>query len=118
LESTLIFGRLIFGRREIAFASPLLRPFFEAERANPPAAPAIAAPPATSGTFALPAALRTASTFELLLADPFVEPLDFAFGAFGFDVDFAAGVFLDLDFGFALAFVFVWAIVPLLAAVP
>jgi hypothetical protein len=86
---------LTFGRRLIALPSPLLRPFFEADRASPPAAPAIAAPPATSGTFALLAALptvlpallalpptfpptsptawRTASTFECLLDEPLLE---------------------------------------------
>src|SRR4051812_32550328 len=59
LESILIFGALtlIFGRRVIALPSAFLLPFFEAARAIPPAAPAIAAPPATSGTFALLAAL-------------------------------------------------------------
>jgi hypothetical protein len=107
--------------------------------AMPPAAPATAAPPATSGTFALlatlptvlpalfalpPTALRTASTFECLLEEPFEReaPLlelrgllldfglafeafaleaDFAFEAdlvFGFDDDFAFG--FDDDFGF------------------
>jgi hypothetical protein len=93
----------------------------------PPAAPARAAPPATSGTFALlaalptvlpapfalsptsPTALRTASTFACLLDDPFEREapllelrgllLDFglAFGAFDFGDDFA----FDFVAGFA-----------------
>jgi hypothetical protein len=93
----------------------------EAAIAIPPAAPASAAPPATSGTFALLAALptlfpapptasRTASTFECFEPEPFARDLpleapllelrflllaDFAlaFAAFGFD-DF------DDDFAF------------------
>jgi hypothetical protein len=86
---------LTFGLRVIALPSPLLRPFFDADSAKPPAAPARAAPPATSGTLALLAALptvlpallalsptfplasptawRTASTFELLLAEPLLD---------------------------------------------
>jgi hypothetical protein len=100
----------------------------EAARAIPPAAPAIAAPPATSGTFALlaalptvwpaplalspksPTVLRTASTFECLLDDPFerdaplpeLRDLPRAFGLafeafdFGDDFDFVAG-FADFD---------------------
>ena len=112
---------LIFGRRGIALPSPLLRPFLEAARAIPPAAPARAAPPATSGTFALPAtlptvlpapptALRTASTFDCLLPEPFEReaplpllglrglPLDFAFGIEAFGLAFEA---FDLEAGFA-----------------
>jgi hypothetical protein len=86
--------------------------------------------------------LRTASTFELLLEEPLLEAgfrdcdllladlafvlafgfeadFDFvlAFEAFGFEDEFAllgAAPFRDLG----LAFVFVWAIVSLLAAVP
>lgn len=119
---------LTFGLRLMALPMPLLRPFVEAARAMPPAAPAIAAPPATSGTFALlatlptdwpapPTAFLTASTFECLLDEPFelllaLTPLlelrgllvlllldfDFDFVALGFDVD------LDFDFeaGFAV----------------
>jgi hypothetical protein len=79
---------LIFGLRGIALASPPFLLPLEAARARPPAAPAIAAPPATSGTFALvaalptdlpallalpPTALRTASTFEPLLDEPLLE---------------------------------------------
>jgi hypothetical protein len=70
--------------------------FLEAARAIPPAAPASAAPPATSGTFALPAALptvfpalfalppapstawRTASTLECFAPEPFERDLAFA----------------------------------------
>jgi hypothetical protein len=152
---------LTFGRRIIALPSLLFLPW-EAARAIPPAVPASAAPPATSGTFALLAALptvlpallalpptfapasptasRTASTFELLLDEPLLEagfrerdllvfealaPLrdlalvdfDLALEAFDFDDDFALfGADRFLDLGFDL--VFVWAIVPLLAAVP
>ncbi|HYH54752.1 MAG TPA: hypothetical protein VD761_11540 [Solirubrobacterales bacterium] len=79
--------------------------------------------------------LRTASTFEFLLEEPLLEAgfrdcdllladlafvLAFGFEAvfvFGFDDEFAllgAAPFRDLGF----AFVFVWAIVSLLAAVP
>jgi hypothetical protein len=108
----------------------------EAARAIPPAAPATAAPPATSGTFALlatlptvlpadlpapfalppmsPTALRTASTFECLLDEPFeceaplLELRDllldlglaFAFEAFGFDDDLDFDAF-DFEAGFA-----------------
>jgi hypothetical protein len=94
----------------------------------PPAAPATAAPPATSGTFALlatlptawpapPTAFLTASTFECLLDEPFelllaLAPLlelrgllalllldfDFAFDAFGCGADFA----FDFEAGFAV----------------
>src|SRR6476619_4212404 len=65
LESTLT---LTFGRRAIALPRPPLRPFFVAARAIPPAAPAIAAPPATSGTFALLAALPTVLPAPLALS--------------------------------------------------
>ncbi|HEV2727224.1 MAG TPA: hypothetical protein VGV34_02965 [Solirubrobacterales bacterium] len=108
LESTLIFGRRI-----IALPSRLLLPCLEAARARPPAAPAIAAPPATSGTFALlaalptllpallalpltsPTALRTASTFEPLPDEPLLE------------ADFCERDLLLVDFALAFeAFVF------------
>jgi len=155
LELTLIFGLrgIALLPLESALLIPPLRPFLEAARAMPPAAPATAAPPATSGTFALlatlptvlpadlpapfalppmsPTALRTASTFECLLDEPFEPeapllelrdlPLDlgFAFACdfeafdFGDDLDFVAGFadfevddFFDFDFGFDLDFVF------------
>jgi len=130
LPLTLIFGvlTLTLGLRLIALLRPLLRPFFEAARAMPPAAPAIAAPPATSGTFALlatlptvwpapPTAFLTASTFECLLDEPFelllalapllelrgllaLRLLDFAFdfADLGFGADFA----FDFEAGFAV----------------
>jgi hypothetical protein len=130
LPLTLIFGvlTLTFGLRLMALLMPLLRPFFEVARAIPPAAPAIAAPPATSGTFALlatlptawpapPTAFLTASTLECLLEEPFdfeaLAPLlelrgllallfdDFAFA---FDFEFAALGFDDFDFDFDAGF--------------
>jgi hypothetical protein len=127
LPLSLIFGvlTLTFGLRLMALLSPLLRPFFEAARAMPPAAPAIAAPPATSGTFALlatlptvwpapPTAFLTASTFECLLDEPFELPLALApllelrgllaLLLLDFDLDFALG--FDADFGFVFAFDF------------
>ncbi|HWO48004.1 MAG TPA: hypothetical protein VNM41_08080 [Solirubrobacterales bacterium] len=121
---------MTFGLWAIALPIPLLRPFLEAARAIPPAAPASAAPPATSGTFALlaalptvlpaflalpptsPTAFRTASTFECLLEDPFeweaLLPLlelrgllrDLAL-AFGFAAfDFGFTADFDFDAGF------------------
>jgi hypothetical protein len=113
---------LTFGLRAMALPMPLLRPFFEAARAMPPAAPAIAAPPATSGTFALlatlptvwpapPTAFLTASTFECLLDEPFelllaLAPLLELRGLLAlllldFDLDFVdLGFDADLDFVF------------------
>jgi hypothetical protein len=92
----------------------------------PPAAPAIAAPPATSGTFALlatlptvwpapPTAFLTASTFECLLDEPFelllaLAPLLELRGLLAlllldFDLDFVdLGFDADLDFDFEAGF--------------
>jgi hypothetical protein len=98
---------LIFGLRVIALPSALLPLFFEAARARPPAAPASAAPPATSGTFALPTACFTASTFECLLDEPFEwdAPL-LEMGALS-ATDFAADLAVDLTFAaFDFAFGF------------
>src|SRR5690349_667115 len=108
---------------------PLLRACFVLARASPPAAPASAAPPATSGIFALLAALPT--VFPALLAlSPASSAVCWAtFTAFGFDalafarfgVDLLAlvlaGAFalacaltlpLDLALGLDLALVFVF----------
>ncbi|HET8565758.1 MAG TPA: hypothetical protein VFL77_04705 [Solirubrobacterales bacterium] len=74
-----------------------------AASAIPPAAPTSAAPPATSGTFALlatfPAALTGPAPFELLRdldPDPF-ELDDFELAPFGFELFLALG--FDCDFG-------------------
>jgi hypothetical protein len=93
---------LIFGRRASVLATPLLRAPLVAASAIPPAAPTSAAPPATSGTFALLAALPTVfiGPAPLLECAPF-ELGDFELALFGFAplVLFAAfGLDRDLDF--------------------
>jgi hypothetical protein len=109
-----------FGIAALRLFMPFLRlPLDAAARAIAPPAPAIAAPPATSGTFALlatlptpcpalfpallalsptpPTALRTASIGVEPPPEPLLDPFELGALAFGFDFDFDE---LD-DFGFA-----------------
>jgi hypothetical protein len=77
--------------------SLLLRLCFEAARASPPAAPAIAAPPATRGTFALLAIFPT-----LFIGLAPLLPATFGLGAldtFGFDDDLVLRFGADRFFG-------------------
>jgi hypothetical protein len=123
----LTFGLLTlgFGIAALRFFMPFLRPPLDAAAsAIAPPAPAIAAPPATSGTFALlatlptpwpallalsptpPTALRTASIGVEPPLEPLLDPFELGDLAFDFDFDELDDFFADFgfaDFGFFVA---------------